>query len=97
MSSVVYSVIVFLFVAAGLFVIEMYLARRRDQRILSRTDDSMLKVQGHSDARMDEARKRSELYQDRIVRLMEEHNALLQEIRNALQSRELRPHDAAGT
>jgi len=87
MSSVVDSVIVFLAVVVSLFLIEAYVARRREKRILSETSSSMLEVRGHSDAQIAETRKRTEAYQARIFALMEKHNSLLREVLAELKSR----------
>ena len=86
MSNVIDAVAVFLAVVVGLFLIEAYVARRREKRILSETNASMLEVRGHSDTKIAETRKRTEAYQNRIFALMEEHNTLLREILSDLKS-----------
>jgi len=97
MSSVVDAVVVFLGVVVGLFVIEAYVARRREKRILSETNASMLEVRGHSDAQINETRKRTDAYQSRIFALMEEHNALLREILGELRSRDSSSQTESGS
>jgi len=86
-SSLINGLIVFFAVIGALVAFDAYSARRREARILAETTKSIEGVQGHSDAQIQESRKRTDAYQQRIFTLMEEHNALLREIVAELRSR----------
>ena len=65
---------------------EFYLAKRRERRILSQTNASVLETQAHSDAQIAESRRRVDTHQARVLSLLEEHNTLLREILSQLKS-----------
>ena len=65
---------------------EFYLAKRRENRILSQTNASVSETQAHSDAQIAESRRRVDAHQARVLSLLEEHNTLLREILNELKS-----------
>jgi hypothetical protein len=65
---------------------EFYLAKRRESRILSQTNASVLENQAHSDAQVAESRRRIDAHQARTLSLLEEQNALLREILSQLKS-----------
>ena len=65
---------------------EFFLAKRRESRILSQTNASVLETRSHSDAQIAETRRRTDDHQARILSLLEEHNALLREILGQLKS-----------
>ena len=78
--------IVVIVVFALLTSAEFYLAKRRERRILSQTSASVLETQAHSDAQIEESRRRADTHQARVLSLLEEQNALLREILNQLKS-----------
>ena len=84
-SSVLDSAIVVIAVFAALIAVDVYLSRRREKRILFETAASVQEARSHSNAQLLETRKRSEVYQERIFMLMEEHNALLRKILSELK------------
>jgi len=88
MSTLLDTAIIVVVVIVVLTAIEVYLARRRETRILSETGSSIQGAREHSDAQIQETRKRTDAYQARIFTLMEEHNTLLREILSELKSRD---------
>jgi hypothetical protein len=78
--------LIFVTIIAVLVGVDAIIARRREKRILSETNNSVLQARTHSDTQIEETRRRNEAYQARIFELMEEHNVLLREILSQLRS-----------
>lgn len=78
--------LVFITTIAVLVGLEAFLAKRREKRILSETNTSVTQARSHSDAQIEETRRRTDAYQQRIFALMEEHNVLLREILSQLKA-----------
>jgi hypothetical protein len=87
MSTFLDGALMFVVVIVGLVVFDAYLGRRREKRLRSETTSSLQEVRDHSDAQIQETRKRTDAYQIRICALMQEHNSLLREVLVTLKSR----------